>query len=94
MINITKYLYIRINVYVLTIYWSMDHVCGDNIYPNRVQIYHCFLDIKSEYHTTIMLILEVENDKKRTYCFNIPLNYLDDSLLGGLNEKYCLYCPN
>jgi hypothetical protein len=94
MIYITKYQNIRISVYVLTIYWSMDHINGDNINQNRVQIYHCFLDIKSEYHTTICLITEVEKGKVTTYCYKIPINYMDDSLLGELHEKYCMYCPN
>lgn len=73
----------------------MDHKEEDNIYKKKVEIYHCCLNIKSEYHTTVLLITEVENGEvKRTYFYTIPTNYLDDSLLGDLHEKYCLYCPN
>jgi hypothetical protein len=73
----------------------MNHKSGNNIYQKKIQIYHCFLDIKSEYHTSVMILTEVENGKViRTYCFKIPINYMDDSLLGELHEKYCLYCPN
>ena len=95
MINITNYLYIRITICILTEYWSMDYKDGKNINRGKIQIYHSVLNIDSEYHTTLFLITEIENGEvKRTYCFKIPRSYLDDSLLGEINEKYCLFCPN
>jgi hypothetical protein len=66
-----------------------------NRYSNAVTIFHHKLNLSDENNTTFFLITEMEDGKpRRTYYFQIPENYSDDSLLGELHERYCPYCPN
>ena len=61
----------------------------------KVAIYHCVLNLEYEYNTTFFLITEMVGDTpNRTYCYKIPSNYKDESLLGELHEKFAPYCPN
>lgn len=61
----------------------------------RVTIHHCVLNLEYEYNTTYFLITEMVGDTPyRTYCYKIPNNYKDESLLGELHEKFAPYSPN
>lgn len=66
-----------------------------NRFQNGVTIYHHQLNLPDEYSTTIFIITEMEDGKpRRTYYYQIPENYKDNSLLGEMHERYCPYCPN
>ena len=66
-----------------------------NRHTNEVTIYHHKLNLSDENNTTFLLITEMQDGKpRRTYYYRIPKNYEDDSLLGGLHERYHPYCPN
>jgi hypothetical protein len=68
----------------------------DTSFRPDVLIYHHEIDLENINGTTIWLITEIAvgGEPQRTYYYQIPSNYKDDSLLGELHERYAKYCPN
>lgn len=62
---------------------------------NNTKIYHNELNLEYSTGTTYWLITEVvDNIPVRTFFYRIPDSYKNNSLLGGMHERYCMYCPN
>ena len=61
----------------------------------RFEIYHHELNPQGIDGFTYWLITEVANGVPfRTFYYQIPESYKNDSLLGKMHEKYCTYSPN
>jgi hypothetical protein len=61
----------------------------------NVMIYHSEINLESINGSTIWLISElIDNEPVQTYYYKIPDNYKNDSLIGNLHERYCMYSPN
>ena len=61
----------------------------------NLEIYHHELNLDGIGGFTYWLITEAMNGVPlRTYYYQIPESYKNDSLLGKMLEKYCTYSPN
>ena len=74
--------------------YAMKPVKNNRI-NKRVMFFHREVNLEPANNSIYLLIVQLEDGEPvHAFYFIVPDNYLNDSLLCGLHQKFNPYCPN